>query len=996
MMGKRLVQMDVGLCRKPLAVVIAALVSSLIILSSPGLLVGFIASFALVCVLPGCALMHLLRSKLGSLNIAEKTIVTAGSGYLLLIPMALTLVYLPIPFTRGNLLLSSGLLILALLGLSLWKGGGTGSPARISRAALFGFLLTAVVASLLRFPHLGHSEFMGDEAKVLLWATEVIEGNGDVILLYRKGPAEILVSATFYALLGRTNELVARLPFTIANLAAMLTIFQLGCSMFGVHVGLVAGLLAAVEGFFVGLARVVQYQSLVLLLGCFSVWCFYRFCRGSVQAWPLLGAISLAVGFLCHWDMIFVVPVVAYLSLEALLRHGDGIWKHRNWPIGGALLAIALCTGFFLPYLFSPQFEETFEYLAKRVRATRLPYFHLQSFYDYGTAYNSTYYSLFMSLAVLLESVHIVARSLQHKELPAVVRVGIVLVVPASLLIWIGPDRPSRIALMAGVLAALILVLLSKRRLEVKALCLWFFIPLIAYTFVVRLPLLHIYNISSAVSLLAGSALIRSLNLLKSFRQRRIATTGLVCGYILFANYARMAFVQTEPEYQRTYPEHRSPIYWAPYGDAFPKVNAFGFPHAAGWKTVGSLYQIGVLSGDYDSNEKGTVTQWYTRSQVRCKFEPRYYFIAEDVLNVQPVPMKTIEEQYRLVATVSTNDQVTLRIHERLPTTRDGVVHYRLGDWIADFDNKVSKATLFTGVPQVDPEADIRHPLDVRFGDGLRLLGHELERSHYQPGDHVVLVLYWQMLEPLASGHRIYVHLGQGDDRWAQKDVPPGCGLLRDDDWIAGGVMTDRYSLWIDPASPSGWYSLRVGMYRLAPMDEERRVVPAFDQHGDRLLRDEVLLTKLQVGEPDSQRHIQHPLKFQMGDSISLLGYDLAETEVAPASQVELTLYWQAREDIGTSYTVFTHLVDVNDQIRGQWDSIPDRGRNPTDEWVPGEIVIDSYDIPVSAEAEQGQYIVRVGMYDLATQRRLAVSDTKGNRLGEGYAPLDSVFVRTE
>jgi hypothetical protein len=486
------------------------------------------------------------------------------------------------------------------------------------------------------------------------------------------------------------------------------------------------------------------------------------------------------------------------------------------------------------------------------------------------------------------------------------------------------------------------------------------------------------------------------MNLLKSSPQRRIATTGLVCGFILFANYVRMAFVQTEPEYQRTYPEHRSAIYWAPYGDAFPKVNAFGFPHAAGWKVVGSLYQRGVLSGDFDSNEKETVTQWYTRGQVRCRYAPRYYFIAKDVLNVQPVPWKTIAEQYRLVATVSTNDQVTLRIHERLPTMRDDIVHYRAGDWIADFDNEVGKTTLFTGVPQVDPVADIRHPLGVRFGDGLRVLGYELEGSHYQPGDHVVLDLYWQMLEPLGSGHRIFVHLGQGDDRWAQRDIEPGCGLLSEDDWVPGRVMTDRYSLWIAPASPSGWHSLRVGMYRLAPMGEERSVVPAFDQHGDRLLRDDVFLTKLQVGEPDSQRHIQHPTRFRMGDSISLLGYDLAETLLVPGSKVGLTLYWQAREEVAASYTVFTHLVDANDQMQGQWDSVPDGGRNPTDEWAPGEIIIDQYEIQVSTEAEQGQHMLRVGMYDLAAQERLVVSDNKGNRLDGGYVPLDSVYVRID
>jgi hypothetical protein len=327
---------------------------------------------------------------------------------------------------------------------------------------------------------------------------------------------------------------------------------------------------------------------------------------------------------------------------------------------------------------------------------------------------------------------------------------------------------------------------------------------------------------------------------------------------------------------------------------------------------------------------------------------------------------------------------------------RGGTVHYRVGDWIADFDDKVGRAPLFTGVHQVDPETDIRHLVNVRFGDSLRVLGYDLEGSHYQPDDHVVLVLYWQMLEPLASGHRIFVHLGQGDDRWAQRDILPGCGLLSDDDWIGGRVVTDRYSLRVAPATPPGWHSLRVGMYRLAPGFEERRVVPVFDQHDNRLPRDDVFLAKLQVGEPDVEQQIQHSVWFQMGDSISLLGYDLDETELAPGGRLGLTLYWQAHEKVAASYTVFTHLVDGNDQILGQWDSVPDGGRNPTNEWAPEEIVADRYALAVSTEANAGEYRLRVGMYDLATAERLDVRDAEGNRLVDGSIPLARLHVRID
>lgn len=987
--------MQVSLYKKPLAIAIAALVSSLIILSSSSLLLSFFASFVLVCVLPGLALIHLLRGKLGSPDVTEKTIISVGTGYVLLITAALVLVYLPIPFSRGNILLTYNLLILILLGLSLWSRGDSEGSAAIPKSALYAFLLTAAIASALRFPSLGYSEFMGDEAKVLLWATEVIEGHGDVILLYRKGPAEILISAVLYALAGRTNELSARLPFAIANLVAVLTIFQLGRSMFGLRVGLAAGLLASIEGFFVGLARVVQYQSLVILLGCLGVWFFYRLYRGSVKGSPLLGTITLAAGFLCHWDMIFIVPIVIYLSFEALRRHGKAIWSNLNWLVAAALLATALLASFFLPYFLSAHFGETLQYLTKRVRASRFPYFHLRTFFDYGTVYNSVYYSLLMSLVVFLEAAYITRLSLRRKGSSAPTRAAMLITVPVALFIWLGADHPERVASLACVSLALIFVLLSDQRVEAKAIVLWFFIPLISYTFVVRLPLLHIYNLSSAVSLLGGSALARSLSLLRSLGQRRIAMTGFALWYVISANYTRMAFVQTSPEYQRTYPDYRHPVYWTPYGDTSPRVNTFGFPHAAGWKVVGSLYERRVIEGDYDSNEKETVTQWYTRGRVRCKDEPRYYFLAENVEDEQPVPLDTIAEQYRLVAAISMGSRPKLRIYEKAPTIQEEIDHYQLADWIPVFDNEISGSYFFTGVPRTDPVALILHPVDVRFGNTLRVLGYSLQRSEFQPGDYVTLVVYWQMLDPLASGHRVFIHLGRDEDRWAQRDVHPGCGLLSDNDWIPGKVVADRYSFGIAPSTPPGWYPLRVGMYRLEATSERRSKVPIFDQYDNRFPQDDVFLTKVQVGEPGIDRDIRYPLAFKLGDSVTLLGYDLAETEVASGSMLRYTLFWQAHGEIPTSYTVFSHLVDENDRIQGQWDSVPQGGHNPTNEWVSGEIIVDRYEMPVSADSAPGQHMLRVGMYDIITGQRLPVRDAAGSLLNDAYIPLRSIDVRS-
>jgi len=982
---------------RPVIIAIASLGLIAVFLTTSHLLVGFLAGLGLVCLLPGLALTDLLSERLGPLDWTEKVVVSVGAGYILLIIVAMALICLPIPLSRGGVLAAFLLLLMVLLGLRLGRRGHGGEPpAAPSRWVVWAFLLTAGVAFALRFPNLGYSEFIGDEAKVMLWAAEVVQGHRDVLFLYRKGPAEILITAVFYALLGRTDELVARLPFTVANLTAMLALFQLGRSMFGLKVGLAVGLLAGIEGIFVGLARVVQYQSLVILLGCLALWCLYRCYRGWVQAPVFLGAVAMAAGFLCHWDMLFVMPAAAYLAVEALRRHGRAIWRHRLWPIVGGALATTVLAGFFLPYVLDPHFQQTSRYLAKRVRASRLPYCHLRTFFDYGAVYNASYYALFIALVVLLALAYLTARSIRWTGLSLPARIGILLCVPATLFMGVGTEHSERVALLACALMSLIFILLSHHSVETKALSLWFLIPFIAHAFVIRLPQLHICNLSPAASLLGGLAVTRSLGRLSSVRWRRLALGGLVLWYLVSANYIRMAFLQAWPEYQRGYPDHRHPAYWTPYGDALPRVNAVGFSHAAGWKVVGALYGQGLLEGDFDSNEKEMITRWYTRGAVRCKYGPRYYLLAEAVQDEQPVPLDVLAEGYALTGVVSVGGRETLRIYERRPPASEGVARYRAEDWAAFFDAQLSGPALYTGVRRPIPAAAIPNPVDLRFGDHLRVLGYRVEGARFQPGGDVVVTVYWQMLGPLDPKSRLVLQLGWGEDRRGQKDAYPGCGLLSESDWAIGDIVADRYSLIIFPETPSGWYPLWLGMYDLEAGDEGGRRVPIFDAQGGRVPGDRVFLTKLQVGEPDIQGEIGHPTEFTLGEQVALLGYDLSRAEVAPGSTLRLTLYWQARSQITTSYTVFTHIVDTTGRLWGQHDGLPDGGRNPTHRWVPGEIVVDRHEIPVDREAAPGEYLLRVGMYDLRTGERLPVRDAAGRRLEGACVPLGRVDIREE
>ncbi len=107
------------------------------------------------------------------------------------------------------------------------------------------------------------------------------------------------------------------------------------------------------------------------------------------------------------------------------------------------------------------------------------------------------------------------------------------------------------------------------------------------------------------------------------------------------------------------------------------------------------------------------------------------------------------------------------------------------------------------------------------------------------------------------------------------------------------------------------------------------------------------------------------PLNLRFGDSITLLGYTLAETNLAPGDIVQITLFWQTDTPLETRYKVFLHLVDANGQLVNQRDSEPGGGLALTTTWTSGETVLDNHGVLIPANAPPGEYTLLLGLYDL-------------------------------
>ncbi|MBI1298569.1 hypothetical protein GC175_26850 [bacterium] len=113
----------------------------------------------------------------------------------------------------------------------------------------------------------------------------------------------------------------------------------------------------------------------------------------------------------------------------------------------------------------------------------------------------------------------------------------------------------------------------------------------------------------------------------------------------------------------------------------------------------------------------------------------------------------------------------------------------------------------------------------------------------------------------------------------------------------------------------------------------------------------------------------------ELSDGIALLGYFLFPDQGFNAGDRLYTrLFWQVTASPAGNYTAFSHLVHIDEngaftQLAGQ-DRPPGEGTCPTQDWLPGEIVVDELQFVVPDPLpEGGNLYLEVGFYDAAGVR---------------------------
>jgi len=837
-------------------VILTLLSNGGILWGAPRLLV-FAAGFVLACLLPGTLLTRIALPG-DVLDRAERIALTIGMGFATLILGTLGLHYLPGPLTAPLILLLYDGLILLLVAVLFLRGGTRVAPSRPSNSLRRVLLPVALllVAAFFRLTYLGYSEFQGDEAQVMLMAAGVLQGQDEILFVHRKGPAEVLLPAAFYALHGTIDELTARLPFALASLAGVLSVYTLTRRLFPRHtlVAPVAAGLLAVDGYLVAFARIVQYQSVVFLMMALVAWCFCVWYRDPDPVLPMLGALFVAVGTLAHYEAIFVTPFVAWLFWARGRREG---WPLRRWvrqALGPCLVFAVVAGAFYMPFVQHPHFTQTAQHLTERIGGELL-YNNLGRFFLQATFYNSTYYIVFLILGLLALVIHQLRASLRPAPLAMAIQatlaaglVGIALFPQALVIRGINLAFLPFAATMAALIAS------PGVTTELKATFLWFGVPFLVASFLTRKPGTHFYTMFPPWAILVGvtlSHLIAALDgrigqsspgLPRSSLPRylsgrgagwtaRIRGAALMLGSVVllavFGYYTYIVFVRHTPDYLRGYPATRPFFYPVVYGDQSPKVNLFGFPHRGGWKAIGALYAQGVLQGSHSANEEPLITSWYTRGAAWCRDAADYYFITNVISDELNIPVDRIRAENHLLGRVWSDGRPTLEIYSRQPVAAP--IDYDLAELQGVFD-AATRPDLFLWALK-DPVP--RYRLDALLGERARLIGFDAPRR-VVAGTALTLVLYWKGLAPFDQHYNVFAHIEVESERiWGQSDGTPACGRWPTTEWQPGRLVIDAHSLPVDPATPPGEYPLLVGLYD--PMRGERLPVvgPDTNRYGN-------------------------------------------------------------------------------------------------------------------------------------------------------------------
>jgi len=567
------------------------------------------------------------------------------------------------------------------------------SEIKIPRLYIFLIAVVILYSVFVRLQGLGYSNFQGDEVNPMDFMYEMNNGVFSYLLDQKRGSIQYLINMANVGIFGYHNEFQIRFPFFVFGSLAILTLYKLSKKIFNSTSAFFTAVLVAVNGLFIAFARITQYQSVIYFLIPVGVLLFINAIDKNDNKKLAVSGLIMSLALLAHYDTLSVAPFFIVVFASRYFRDFIEISRGKSRLLKelakkllifwGAFLIPALV--YYIPFYFHTAFSDTTSvYLGNRLLGGGLmprteitkmllsmyiPQFFIYLLFALGFAalffeWKKTGEFITKKLVWIVKNLH-----LQYLYAAAV------LLIPAVSIFSLYPIKP-RLSSVTVILLSIFItfVLAASKKVDkyLAGLAGWFLGSYSFYFFIMKDPRTHVYVVFIPLFILAGYGFFRLYSAISAVKLRNVLLIlfSVVLLYISGLNW--VIFVDKSPEYPWWDKDYLGqPIYRIGRARHKKIEGVFGFNSYRAWDQLADLYKRGCITGDFNSNEKDSITYFYVR-QHQKQGGQWGLFADSDNLAIAESPHSweydVIKDQYpgyKLLDTIKSNGYTVLRVFGR-------------------------------------------------------------------------------------------------------------------------------------------------------------------------------------------------------------------------------------------------------------------------------------------------------------------------------------------
>jgi 4-amino-4-deoxy-L-arabinose transferase-like glycosyltransferase len=540
----------------------------------------------------------------------------------------------------------------------------------------------------VRIQGLGYSNFQGDEVNTVDMLYQMNNGLLEYLFSQKRGPVQYLLNFANFSLFGYHNEFWVRVPYLITGVLAIYTLYKLAKRVYGSEIAFLATLFISVNGLFIAFARITQYQSLMYFTIPIAVLVFiYALSKEKlINKYLVISGLLVSFSLLIHYDTASVLPffVIGFIA-KGFRDFKEGkklLSTYKRYGMAALVffvLAFIPALSYYVPFFNHKAFSDTTSgYLEGRLFGSALqgegiqavlnlfmpgtpialkllrmyiPQFFLFAFYALG----------FVGIFSLYKQV-----SNRYARLSLIF---FTILIAASSYLSLFPIKPrlSSILVVGSALAITFIITFSRNIKWYKVgLITWFLGAYSFYFYIMKDARTHVYVSMIPLFPIAASGfyyLYEQLKDKKFINNIYLIISCLVLLFVSGINY--IIFVDKNPEYpwwDKNFMGYE--IYKIKRVRHSKIEGVFGFNNYRGWEQVADLYKRGCLVGSFNSNEKNSISYFYTRFDQKKGDEwgISSYLDSDNIVLVEGphsweyFNKEDIPEKYVLLKTIYSND----------------------------------------------------------------------------------------------------------------------------------------------------------------------------------------------------------------------------------------------------------------------------------------------------------------------------------------------------